>query len=1135
MAMDPGLIELNEAGPPDEEVSLILRLQDGAEPPPTVRVVCRFGPIITVRCRRADILPTWASDRVISVKAPRAVHLPGPVGPRRGPAEIDEAAATEMEMDPEEAEASAEAEPAPRRPPPPALPFDGRGVVVGICDWGFDFTHPNFRNADGSTRLIALWDQRGTGDPRAPAPYNRGRLFTPNDINAALSEPDPCAALGYYPSSGDPNNTGSHGTHVSDIVAGNRRYAGSEVGLASGADLVFVHLGAQRLGELDNLGDSVSLLEGLDFVRRTAAAAGRPCVLHLSAGKTGGPHCGVTLVERAVDVLLQETPGIVLVQSGGNYADTAMHTHARIGPDQTHVIDWLIPPGDRTPNELEIWYSGMDVFDVTLVAPDGQQFSAPLAQRARLGDGLEAWGNLYHRLHEPNSGLNHIAIFLYTAAPTGRWKVVVHGRDVVDGRLHAWIERDAGSRYQSRFSRAQATSSYTTNTICNSFRAIAVGAYDATHPERPPGHFSSRGPTADGRQKPEIAAPGVRILAARSMPRDGWNGERRLVVKSGTSMAAPWVSGTVALMFQAAGRPLTIHEVRRILIGTADPHAGPRGRSSSQLGFGYLNTAAAVDAARRLGSGAAPLPAIAFSLEQEEAPSEVRPVGSTWLEEPLGEDSPPAVARQNAAETQAVLRTGTLRGSGVQFYPLQMASTRIGPVSGQGGLLLDRRNRLSAILGTGMSLRQLAGLLLPLWNTAAPFTPPGGAPRVTPSIDRDVLARGLLVYNRYYLAVVSQPAPSMTGFIAGLRFPLPVEIDENGDGVVNKDLIQLWAGTFESAWSPLLDQAASAIAAPTTASLQQAVAAFLTSNPDTLSRGIAIGARAITNPTEAQPLVTEVFRQAGTGQFQLALAVMGNLVNPQIGLLASQIAGAAILSLIRNALATAPAQRTPEQQQSLDRANLMLGQVASVAAREVAYFDWSTIPRDERMVYVMNRLVQQRFPVNAAAGIVGNLVAESDVLPSRVEGSAAATPMRAEDFAGRTRDFTPEQIMNRNSATRTGPKKPGIGLGQWTSADRRAGLFQQRGATVLFDMDAQVDYLVGEIRANAGLTGRLTAAGVTVNDAADDVVYDFEIPGAILDGAGNKRPRADPAVQAVFRQRRGNAQRALQAYQAAHP
>jgi hypothetical protein len=68
-------------------------------------------------------------------------------------------------------------------------------------------------------------------------------------------------------------------------------------------------------------------------------------------------------------------------------------------------------------------------------------------------------------------------------------------------------------------------------------------------------------------------------------------------------MAAPWVSGTVALMFAAAGRKLTIHEVRRALIGNADPHGGPAGRTSTQLGYGYLNTAAAVAAARRIGRG----------------------------------------------------------------------------------------------------------------------------------------------------------------------------------------------------------------------------------------------------------------------------------------------------------------------------------------------------------------------------------------------------------------------------------------------------------------------------------------------------------------------------------------------------
>ena len=65
-------------------------------------------------------------------------------------------------------------------------------------------------------------------------------------------------------------------------------------------------------------------------------------------------------------------------------------------------------------------------------------------------------------------------------------------------------------------------------------------------------------------------------------------------------MAAPWVSGTVALMMQAAGRPLTISEVRRVLIGTTDPIHGRPERSSTRLGYGYLNIVAAIEAARKL-------------------------------------------------------------------------------------------------------------------------------------------------------------------------------------------------------------------------------------------------------------------------------------------------------------------------------------------------------------------------------------------------------------------------------------------------------------------------------------------------------------------------------------------------------
>jgi hypothetical protein len=130
------------------------------------------------------------------------------------------------------------------------------------------------------------------------------------------------------------------------------------------------------------------------------------------------------------------------------------------------------------------------------------------------------------------------------------------------------------------------------------------------------------------------------------------------------------------------------------------------------------------------------------------------------------------------------------------------------------------------------------------------------------------------------------------------------------------------------------------------------------------------------------------------------------------------------------------------------------------------------LPADDRASYLMELLHDLHgYPLNAAAGIVGNLWGESGLLPNRVETSQEATPMRARDWAGRARDFTPDEIMNRSGRTRVGPgaAAPGIGLAQWTSAERRRGLFAGGDSSILFDMDRQIEYLVGE------LTGRFGA------------------------------------------------------------
>jgi Phage tail lysozyme/Uncharacterized protein conserved in bacteria (DUF2272) len=162
--------------------------------------------------------------------------------------------------------------------------------------------------------------------------------------------------------------------------------------------------------------------------------------------------------------------------------------------------------------------------------------------------------------------------------------------------------------------------------------------------------------------------------------------------------------------------------------------------------------------------------------------------------------------------------------------------------------------------------------------------------------------------------------------------------------------------------------------------------------------------------------------------------------------------------------------------------------------------------RSARILRVMQLLVDRYgYPVNGAAGLVGNLIAESEVVPNRIEGSRPTTPMRARDFAGRVRDWTPDEVRDRSFSRRTGPRYPGIGIAQWTSPGRRRGLFQhifrgrRLGSAILSDLDAQVDYLVTELRsAYREVDTVLRSPRVRMEQASDVVLLRFERPASVL-------------------------------------
>lgn len=556
--MDPALRELLGDGPPpdgDRLVEAIVRLRDPLAVVPGVRLVACFGDIATCRLPYGAILAARQHPDVWSLKAARLLGPEPEPTPDRRPRELPvRPMATDI-----------------RRPS--ALRETGEGVVVGLADWEIDFDHPAFKR-DGLTRLRALWDQRGPAGERTPRRYGYGTHHRRTDIDRALRTADPYDALGYHPAGA----ARGHGTHVADVAAGGG--AVGPAGLAPGSELVFIHLGSDRstIG-LGSLGTSVRLLEAVDYFVR--AAGRRPWVINLSVGRCGGPHDGTTLVEQAFDNLLAAAPGRMIVQSTGNYSDRSLHSSDRLATGQTRVLTFVTDAADRTLNELEVWYPGTDEFAVRLRSPAGEQGPwVALGDDADIADGRETVGRIYHRERDPN-GDHHIDLFLRPSAPAGAWDLELRAVRAQNGRYHAWLERDeACTPCQARFVPDHADSSYTLGTIACGRLPVTVGAYNAHAPQPRMARFSSAGPTRSEQPKPDFVAPGEQVLAARSAPPGAARSPGLLVRKSGTSMAAPHLTGAIALALGSTGGRLSAEQMRRLLVASAQPLPGaPRMRA----------------------------------------------------------------------------------------------------------------------------------------------------------------------------------------------------------------------------------------------------------------------------------------------------------------------------------------------------------------------------------------------------------------------------------------------------------------------------------------------------------------------------------------------------------------------------
>ena len=433
----------------------------------------------------------------------------------------------------------------------------GKGTIVAVIDTGIRAESMEFRNADGSTRILNIWDQ------------TTGTEYDRSQIDEALQNETKDTA-------GIPGaDVLGHGTQVAAIACGSS-------GVAAQADILVVKLG---LAAKNGFPRTTQLMEALDYVVRKAIDYGKPLAVNISFGNNYGDHTGSSLLENFINDIADSWKCSICIGSG-NEGLGAVHTGGTLTEDTEETVE-LAVSSYETGLSIQIWKDYWDDIAVEIIAPSGRNLGR-IQENSRVSRIRYEDMELLTYFGEPSPFRIRQEIYIDMIPQTvyiqsGLWKLRLIPRSIRNGRYDMWLPAQGALNFGTGFTSPDSASTFTIPSAAA--KAVTVGAYDAGTGSAAP--FSGRGYIVEiGGSlmvKPELAAPGVNVLVPSV------SGMARV---SGTSYATPFVTGSAALLMEwgiVRGNDAFLYgeKLKAYLIKGAEPLAGAA-VPDTQTGWGRL-------------------------------------------------------------------------------------------------------------------------------------------------------------------------------------------------------------------------------------------------------------------------------------------------------------------------------------------------------------------------------------------------------------------------------------------------------------------------------------------------------------------------------------------------------------------